>query len=686
MELPEKLKTALKFLLPKSVEEKLGLVSKPMEFKVGEGLTPEQAQKAQEVVTAKPQYPIGKVPEMTTSQAVQIVGAIGNPEKAKLIPEETKKEAIASLGMTIMGISGGLEEVGAKGILSKLKGFLSGGEKVTKKVVQKVEDKVVLPVEKLTSILNKYKPLRGTQEAAYTAERAIRFPKAEQVYKEVGGEKGFYTGLGKLKGEMPKVEVSQPLIKEVRETIQQGGIDDLFKQIQQTKWMNTGEKTTAQTGLAKALSGQIPTEGELDILQTVFGNKLVDSLKVTQPWNFSLWNVANEIGGTMKVLLSSFGDLSFYARQGIMYATRFPLKGIKLIKTGALSAVKQGYYDAIQDAIRTHDYYPLARRFNLPLTEVGGKSVKLSQVDEQFLVRWMKQIPGIGTVVKATEQAFNAMANKARMDWFVKLVDDGLKAGYDPVKNPEYFKMASKFVGSFTGRGDLGRILNQASELSNMLIYSPRLIKSKLDILVSPITYLKAPSPIRKEVWKTLISYYGFMTTILAGASIAGAEVSTDYNSTDLFKIKEGGRRWDFSGGLQPYLRIIGQVVSGTSKSSVTGKTTETTIANKLGSFLRGKLSPLASTVWDIAKGKTFLGEDITVSKLTQEHLINLMVQDVIDASKETGFLEAVVTIGVPAFFGVGTQAYKSTGTLKVKSYSKSSLGGRTFKAKNFVR
>ena len=586
-------------------------------------------------------------------------------EESRLVGEDIRRQKLG-LQRTPEGIAASKSQTES---VFNLILSTTGGSGAIKKSVSKVASKILPkqePVKELTDILNKYKPLRGQQEMGFSAERGKRFPEVEKVFQEIGGEAGFKAGLGKLKGELPKVKVPEGLSNEVKDFTMSGKADSLFRVIQQNKWMRTGDKITTQTGLSKALSGQIPTEGELEHLATIFGQKFTDALKVSQPWKFSLWNVASEIGGTMKVLLSSLGDLSFYGRQGIMYATRFPTKGVKLIKSGVKSLASENYYNTIQDSFRTHEYYPIARRFNLPLTEVGGATTKLSQADEQFLIRYIKKIPGIGNVVNATERAFNTMANKARADWFYKLVDDGLKYGLDPIKNPEYFDRSAKFVGSFTGRGDMGKVLNQASELLNMGIYSPRLIKSRLDIIASPVTYLNAPTPLRKETWKTLASYYGTLATVLAGISMASDDVSIelDPRSTDFLKVRIGNRRWDLTGGLQSYYRVIAQMITREKKDSDTGKIKPVArgVYSPELSFIRGKLSPLLGTIIDAWSGETFTGANATIGTLAKEHLVNMMFQDIIDASKESGAFNALLTTGVPASLGVGTQAYKPKG------------------------
>lgn len=527
-------------------------------------------------------------------------------------------------------------------------------EDVSKKVPENLPKS---PVQKLTDILNEVKPLRAEQEKLYSVERGKRFAGAEKAYTSEGGIEGYFSGLRKLKGELPKTPVSEAIKGKIRNTIEEHA-EDFFRTVQQHKWLNTGEKTTAQNALAKVFSGQLPTEGELTLLETIFGQEFAESLRLSKPWEWNLWNVLTEIGGTMKVLMSSFADLSSFGRQLITYVTRNPIKGIKLLKTGADTFVSERYYRMIRSSIEQHEFYPLARKFGVAFTDVGTGQ-KLDKVDEQFMVRLIKNIPGLGDIVAGTERAFNAMTNKARADWFFGLTDDLLKSGYNPATNPKAFKETADFVNSFTGRASLPRVLENANEVMNLMLYSPRLIKSRIDILASPVTYINAPAPLRKEVWKTLLSYYGTLGLVLGGAVIAGAEVETDYRSSDFLKVKVGNRRWDFTGGLAQYLRVIGQLSSGERKTAQ-GKIVESSQAETLKYFVRGKISPLASLGWDVAAGKTFLGEDITLQNLAKDHLLNMTIQDILDAQKEVGWAQALLFTGIPATLGIGTQSYET--------------------------
>ena len=55
---------------------------------------------------------------------------------------------------------------------------------------------------------------------------------------------------------------------------------------------------------------------------------------------------------------------------------------------------------------------------------------------------------------------------------------------------------------------------------------------------------------------------------------------------------------------------------------------------------------------------KTFTGEDITFETVVKEKFIPMYIQDIADAYADGG-LGRAIGVGIPAFFGVGTQTWE---------------------------
>lgn len=84
-------------------------------------------------------------------------------------------------------------------------------------------------VQKIIQALKEAKPIRGKQEAIYSAERTQKMAQALGVAKKTTGELGFYGELGQLKGQMPKVQ-----FESIRGKIGQSDIDNLFIELLET--------------------------------------------------------------------------------------------------------------------------------------------------------------------------------------------------------------------------------------------------------------------------------------------------------------------------------------------------------------------------------------------------------------------------------------------------------------------
>lgn len=614
-----------------------------------------------------PRGPMSIAPPVAPKQPgfLDTIKQAGSNFKQVLVdPIASAQQKLAPKKMSIEAKPGSLNALTQKlglGVLNKsnienLTLGMTSPLNVAGKVATEVVPIIKTPVQKLTELLDKFKPLRTKTEGLYTAERATRISKAGTIFEGAGGQSGFYRGLGQLKGKLPQANVPEGLQKEILQSLNTSGIDELFNKVQTSPILNNFEKVSTGSGLAKVLQGEIPTEGELNSLEVVFGADFANALKIAKPWEFNFMNVANEVGGTMKIILSSFLDMSFYARQGVMYATRHPAKGVSLIKTGAKAMVSEGYYNALNQTIVRDSYYPLAKKFGLALTDTSDRAVKLSNQDEQFLIKWITKVPVIGPIVKATERAFVGMSNKVRMDWFHSVADDLVKAGFDPIKNPKAFTTATKFVNSFSGRGNLGKSLNNMTELTNLAAWSPRLMASRFQILFSPITYGNAPAPVRKEVVKTLLSYTGTVLTVLGIAKANGAEVEVDPYSSNFGKIKYGNSYWDVTGGLGAYVRYLVQFGYGKKKDISTGKHIQYNRLDTIKNFARSKASPIVSSVVDIVKGQNFNYQPVTPIQFLRDHFVPLTPSDIISASQDMPWYKALFTAGIPTFFGVGYQ------------------------------
>ena len=152
---------------------------------------------------------------------------------------------------------------------------------------------------------------------------------------------------------------------------------------------------------------------------------------------------------------------------------------------------------------------------------------------------------------------------------------------------------------------------------------------------------------------------------ILALAKASGAKVETDPRSSDFGKIRVGNTRWDIWGGFQQWVRVFSQMVSGERKTTTDRRIIELskkkypfeTRKDVAERFLAGKLSPASRLVYELLQGQKAFGEPFTLKGEAIENAIPLYLQDIKDSIKQIG-PEAIFSVGVPGFFGVGVQSY----------------------------
>ena len=517
-----------------------------------------------------------------------------------------------------------------------------------------LEKNVQSPVYKIITALKEAKPIRKEQEALYSAERSKRLGKVIEAGK-TGGEEGYFAQLGALKGELPKVQ-----FEGIRNKVSQTDIDDLFNIVEGNQILSPFEKITAKTGLAKLLGEEgslVPTEGQLKLLSEVFPQNFIKTILDKRPFLQKAGEGIAEVLNVPRALMASF-DLSAPLKQGVFLIGR-PKQWIPAFGNMFKYAFSEKSYQGLMQDIQKRPTYALMRESKLPITDIGAGLIGR---EEKFMSNLAEKIPGIGKIVRASDRAYTGFLNKLRADVFDDLVKTAQSQGIKP--EGKVLNDISSFVGSATGRGNLG-ILEKSAVILNSTLFSPRLMASRLNLL-NPIYYIKLNPTVRKEALKSLITFSGTAGTVLSLAKMGGAEVGIDPRNADFGKIRVGNTRYDVMGGFQQYIRAGAQLITGEHISSTTGvKTTvgegykPLTRLDIATRFIETKEAPIASFATMLLKGKTALGKDIKINEEITNRFIPMVVQDMNDLYKEKG-LEGIA-MGTPAIFGTGVQTYAPT-------------------------
>lgn len=517
------------------------------------------------------------------------------------------------------------------------------------------------PVKKLIGALKEAKDVRGKQETLHAQGRSRQFARMKAAQGRTSGEKGFYAELGALKGELPKVE-----FEAIRGKVGQHDIDALFNMVKDSPKIGEWEKLTARQGLSKMFGeegGRVPTEGELALLSEVFGEEFTKAVLERRPLFQKLLEAGHQLANIPRSLMASL-DLSAPFRQGIFLIGKPKRFGPAFRDMfGAFANPKA--YQNIQDAIIAHPDYQIARDSKLALTDLD---VLLGNREEGFMSSWAEKIPLAGEGVRASGRAYIGFLNKLRFDVFVDLVNKADNLGLNPRKDMDLTRSIADFVNNATGRGTLPRSLAGSAMTLNAIFFSPRLFFSRLNLL-NPLFYIKQKPFVRKEALKSLFTFVGAGATVLALAKLAGADVGDNPKSSDFGKVKMGSTRYDIWGGFQPLVRSASQIISGKYINSATGE--EMTLgegykplnrAEIAQRFVEGKLAPIPSFVWTLAKQQDPAGNPVDVPKEIRVRFIPMILQDLYDLAQENPEL---IPTGVLGVFGIGVQTYKGSSRRK---------------------
>ena len=508
---------------------------------------------------------------------------------------------------------------------------------------RKVEDVVKSVVEAIRDA----KPAREATEQMKHKELQKRAAVYASILQGGQGSKAFDKAKSALKGELPQADFELDLVKF---EISEADIQTMFEKIRLSN-LRPFQKLNTAEALNKLLTGQIPTEGDINLLEKMFGKELADAILS----KLSGWQKAGKV--TQSVLniprtLQTIADLSATLRQGIVLAFGQPIQFGKSFVNELKAVFSENNYNNLNDILDNMRYSQEATEHKLYQAHNVGTASSPSAYEEAFQARILEHVPIIKNIVRASERAYNMFLDTLRMEtwayWCRKWEGTG-KSWND------YDKLAD-FINHATGRGDLGKFENAASWL-NAAFFSPRFIASRIQV---PLDLITTTPAVRKIIARNLVAFVGSGLLAIMLAKLGGAETEDDPRSADFGKIKIGNTRLDIWGSYLPYARFVTQVITGERKSTSTGDVYDINRKDIAANFLRSKLAPVPGMLWDLAEGKTFIGDEINAKNAGQlifERLTPMFLQDVIESVEDSGGMGALY--GVLSALGVGVQTYE---------------------------
>lgn len=263
-----------------------------------------------------------------------------------------------------------------------------------------------------------------------------------------------------------------------------------------------------------------------------------------------------KFGGGIKELTEASRAITFSAdasatlAQGL-FATLDPKNATKVPKwlsraTRAAFSEKAAREQDI--ALRDSPEGKKAVEAGVPLSSPGDG---LGPQEEMFRTRWLKAIPGVGSVVKGSDRAFSSYLNQIRVEMYNNWEN---AMPYEPSR-AEKKKLALN-AGIMTGRGDPGRYA-QLSNAAGYFVTAPRLYLSQWQILAGSPFYGKGTTPATRRVMaqQAVRSAIGIATVFAAGKALGG-ELDLDPRQPGGPSIRFGDTRVNPLGGIGSAARM----------------------------------------------------------------------------------------------------------------------------------
>lgn len=395
------------------------------------------------------------------------------------------------------------------------------------------------------------------------------------------------------------------------------------------------------------------------------------------------WSRVAEAFNVSRAVLTSM-DLSALLRQGGFISFGNPARAAKALGVGLRSVAShvpflkklagKNYARDLQREMIMGDGARARERAGLHVSRIEGDLAAQEEAVATNLVQRLagrkvtiKNFPFVlgAKAVQASQEAYTVMLNKLRVDTY-----DAMVRALD---NPtlDEMKAVANYVNVATGRPKLNQTLERSADLMNTVFFAPRYALSRFQLLGGQPLWKNAFNPETKTAARArrlILKEYGkYAVGILSALGLgllAGGVIERDRRSSDFGKLRFGNTRLDLASGLIQPIVMMSRLMSGEQKQLKDGKIRKSGIYPLVG-FLRSKLSPLASTMVDIAARTNIIGENTDVStadgrwRVLSRLFVPISFGEAVDAIAEQGVPRGTV-FTLFNLLGAGTQTFDS--------------------------
>jgi hypothetical protein len=325
-----------------------------------------------------------------------------------------------------------------------------------------------------------------------------------------------------------------------------------------------------------------------------------------------------KLAGTTRSLAANFDDSFALVQAGWTLMTN-PKEGAYAFKEHLLDAASEKRFNRELDRLHNKDEWPLIRDSGLDILSPQSLTSKAREelfantfLDSDFKI-WGKSFNVGKYTTKPFERAFTSLGNNLRLGLFNKQVQVLYGEGKTFESHPKEFKDAARVINEITGRGKLHPKLEQVSDIITPFIWSPRMIASSLNLLglsdaalgvAGKGFYQNLTPSARKLAGEQMGKGIGLAVGLMAAAAYGGADVDYDPRSVTFGDIKFGNKSYNVFGRYASMMKLVVQLITGTRKSATGGeedldKRGGHSRIGMVGSYLRGKMTPLSGTAFD---------------------------------------------------------------------------------------
>lgn len=371
-----------------------------------------------------------------------------------------------------------------------------------------------------------------------------------------------------------------------------------------------------------------------------------------------VFGTAREVLNTSRAVLTSL-DLSAVLRQGGFISIGHPIRGIKAFPDMFRALRSEAGQFKANEEIRNRPNAELYAASKLYLHD--ERAVKLSQMEEAYMGRWIGKIP----LVAGSERAYTTFLNRLRADSFDTMAATLSRDGRPSIQEA---KAISNFVNVATGRGNLDGAARAATNL-NTVFFAPRYVVSRFQLLGGQ-PLIGGTLGTRKLIAGEYARTVGGLGLVYGLGILAGGTVEVDPRSSDFGKIKFGNTRVDPLFGVSQSAVLLSRLASGSRKNAegdiipIRGENVpfgSSNSADVIATFLRSKLSPPVGAAVDLAAGKDVTGNPVSLQSEALRNVTPLALSDIKSAMEDQG-IERGTALSLLSIFGAGLQTYNSAG------------------------